>query len=144
MHMSEAERDAFLSQARVAVLAVTRPDQPPMVMPVWYRYVPGGGFQFTLSNDSARARMLHDIGRATLCVQEQTVPYRCVTVEGDIEMTTLETDTRETVLIDLASRYLGEDAGTKFALSIGEETEALITFQPHAWHTRVLADAGTH
>lgn len=144
MPMSEAERDAFLSQARVAVLAVTRPDLPPMMMPIWYRYVPGTGFQFTLGNDTARARMLHDVGRATVCVQEQDVPYRNVTAEGSIEMTTLETGTRETVLIDLASRYLGEDEGTRFALSIRPETEAFITLQPETWHSRILAEATAH
>lgn len=39
--MSKQERDDLLAALDVAVLAVERPDGPPLVFPIWYRYTPG-------------------------------------------------------------------------------------------------------
>ncbi|HAS08990.1 MAG TPA: pyridoxamine 5'-phosphate oxidase, partial [Acidimicrobiaceae bacterium] len=40
--MTVEEREQFLADVHVGVLAVERPDGPPLAVPVWYDYRPGG------------------------------------------------------------------------------------------------------
>ena len=42
LQMSTTERESFLAELHVGVLAVERTDGPPVVTPVWYRYEPSG------------------------------------------------------------------------------------------------------
>ena len=56
--MSKQERDDFLAALHVGVLAVERPDGPPLVTPVWYRYTAGGAVEFNISTSSEKARQL--------------------------------------------------------------------------------------
>ena len=42
LKMTETEREAFLAGLHVGVLGVERADGPPLVLPVWYSYEPGG------------------------------------------------------------------------------------------------------
>ena len=44
--MSKQEREDFLGGLHVGVLAVERPDGPPLVTPVWYRYRAGDVIEF--------------------------------------------------------------------------------------------------
>src|SRR5215510_9385932 len=91
--MSRAEREAFLAQTHVGILTVEEPGRGPCAVPVWYRYAPGGSIRMTLESTSRKAHLLRKAGRASLCVQTETVPYRYVTVEGAIELR--ETDVAE-------------------------------------------------
>ena len=40
--MTDAEREAFLAEPLVAVLAIARGDRPPHTTPVWHYQQPGG------------------------------------------------------------------------------------------------------
>jgi uncharacterized protein len=44
--MTEPERDAFLAESHVAVIAIPRGDHPPHTTPVWYHHQPGGNVTF--------------------------------------------------------------------------------------------------
>ena len=47
--MTQSEREQFLSELHVGVLGIERPDGPPLTVPVWYVYEPGGELWFLIS-----------------------------------------------------------------------------------------------
>ena len=56
--MTQSEREQFLSELHVGVLGIERPDGPPLTVPVWYVYEPGGELWFLISPDSVKGRLL--------------------------------------------------------------------------------------
>ncbi len=56
--MSVEEREEFLAGVHVAVLAVERSDGPPLAVPVWYDYRPGGQLWILTPEDSVKGRLL--------------------------------------------------------------------------------------
>ena len=46
--MTRDEREAFLTEPRVGVLSVASDDdrRPPLTVPIWYDYQPGGNITF--------------------------------------------------------------------------------------------------
>ena len=79
--MSDADRDEFLAERRIAVLAIGREGKGPLCAPVRYRRRHDGAFEIAMADASAKARHLRASGQATLCVQDEGRPYRYVTVE---------------------------------------------------------------
>ena len=54
--LTETERQEFLAEKHVAVLAVAAADdRPPASVPIWYSYAPGGNIQIN-TGASARKR----------------------------------------------------------------------------------------
>ncbi len=136
--MTDDERDRFLAERRVAVLAIDREGKGPLCAPVWYRRTDDGGFEIAMANASAKASRLRASGRATLCVQDEGRPYRYVTAEGPVSLRVLSEDERHEVLTDIASRYLGPTAGAAYADNFPGHEEALVTLAPQRWRTEVL------
>lgn len=130
--MSRAEREAFLAETHVAVVSVTEPGRGPLAVPVWYAYEPGGAVSFVTGGQSRKARLLRAAGRATVCVQEETPPYRYLTVEGPI---TLGTPSWERDVRPTAIRYLGEQMGEVYleATAADHEGAILVTLRPEHW-----------
>ena len=56
--MSVAERQLFLSQLHVGVLALNQPGRGPLTVPVWYDYRPGEALWFITDRDSRKGRLL--------------------------------------------------------------------------------------
>jgi len=81
--MSSAEE--FLAEPHIAVLAVEADaGRPPLTVPVWYHYAPGGEVTFftgTQGRTARKSRLLERAGRFSLNVQRAEMPYRYVTVE---------------------------------------------------------------
>ncbi len=119
--MSHAEQDAFLTEVRVGVLGVARPDAPPSLTPVWYRYT-DGVVEIVTAGSTAKLALLREAGSASLCVQQEQPPYRYVTVEGPVEVTATPDGLVETI----ASRYLGDDEGRAYASGPGQQDDTLI------------------
>ena len=69
--MSKHEREDFLAALHVGVLAVERPDGPPLVTPVWYRYTPGGAVELNTQRSSKKTHLLERAGHASLCAQRE-------------------------------------------------------------------------
>lgn len=136
--MTDSERDAFLAERRVAVLAIAREGKGPLCAPVWYRRNGEGGFDIAMANGSAKAHRLRAAGRATLCVQDEGRPYRYVTAEGPVALRVLTADECHDALVDIASRYLGDTAGRAYADNFPGHEEALVTLTPERWRTEVL------
>ncbi len=129
--MSEDEREAFLAEVHVAVLAVERADGPPLAVPVWYDYRPGGDLWFLTAEDSLKGRLIQSAMRVSLCVQDETPPfYRYVSVEGpvvDIRAADEDDDARA-----MAHRYLGPDLGDQYHESSDEQGLKFVV-RPERW-----------
>ena len=136
--MSDDERDRFLAEKRVAVLAIERDGKGPLCAPVWYRRSDDGGFEVAMADASAKATCLRASGRATLCIQDEGRPYRYVTAEGPVEVRAMDDAERHQVILDIASRYLGEEGGAAYADNFPGHTEALVTLRVERWRTEVL------
>jgi PPOX class probable F420-dependent enzyme len=130
--MSRAEREAFLAGTHVGVLAVAEPGRGPLAVPVWYRYAPGEAVRVTVPGASRKVPLLRAAGRASLCVQRESVPYQYVSVEGPVEVlaSDVETDQRE-----MAERYLGPKLGTRYlaATAADPRNEVLVVLRPARW-----------
>ncbi|KAA5837383.1 pyridoxamine 5'-phosphate oxidase [Saccharopolyspora hirsuta] len=84
--MSAAEREAFLAEPRIGVLAVrdSRGGRAPLQTPVWYDYRPGGEVAVITGQASLKVRFIRESGRFTLCAQDPALPPRYVSVEGPV------------------------------------------------------------
>jgi PPOX class probable F420-dependent enzyme len=128
--MSKEERDDFLAALHVGVLAVERPDGPPLVTPVWYRYTPGGVVEFNTESSSAKTQLLERSGHASMCAQREELPYAYVTVEGPVEIEATDRETR----VDIATRYLGAEIGTAY-VDGGAGDDIVVRLRPARWRT---------
>ena len=129
--MTEDEREAFLAGVHVGVLAVERRDGPPLAVPVWYDYRPGGDLWILTPEDSVKGRLLQAAQRFSLCAQDETPPfYRYVSVEGPvvaIRAADEEEDSRP-----MAHRYLGPDIGDEYVESADEQS-LKFCMRPERW-----------
>lgn len=130
--MTETERQEFLAGLHVGVLGVERPDGPPLVVPVWYSYEPGGEVVVLTSASSVKGRLAAASGRASLCAQQEELPYKYVTVEGPLEIDELGDDAHSAVL-PMAIRYLGEELGIGYAANGSAADEIRIRLRPERW-----------
>ena len=96
--MSEHERQEFLAGVHVGVISIERVDGPPLSVPIWYGYEPGGLVWIITGAESLKARLLNAARRFSLCAQTEEPPfYKYVSVEGpivDVASIELEADRR--------------------------------------------------
>ena len=132
--MSRDEREAFLAGVHVGVMSIERADGPPLTVPVWYDYQPGGEVVVIMGEDSVKNRLLRRCNRFSLCAQQEEPPYRYVSVEGPVTSSTTassDTDTKP-----MAIRYLGEEMGTAYAAANSSDGGSLrIAMTPERWFT---------
>ncbi|WP_173008566.1 pyridoxamine 5'-phosphate oxidase family protein [Mycolicibacterium sp. P1-18] len=132
--MSSTERETYLADLHVGVIAVERPDRAPLSVPIWYAYEPGGEVLVSSLAGSLKARLITAAGRFSITVQDETFPYRYVTADGTV--TSIGTADDATTRA-IAVRYLGEEGGNAFAESFardhpGEES-LLFRMRPEHW-----------
>lgn len=130
--MTESERQEFLAGLHVGVLGVERPDGAPLVLPVWYSYERGGDVVVLTSASSLKGRLVAAAGRASLCAQQEELPYKYVTVEGSVEIDELGTAAKAAVE-PMAIRYLGEELGRRYAAGDTASDEIRIRIRPERW-----------
>ena len=64
MSLSIPEREEFLAQPHVAALSVSAgPGRGPLVVPIWYHYVPGGPLWVSTHRDSRKGKLIAEAGR---------------------------------------------------------------------------------
>lgn len=137
MTMTKTEREAFLAEARVGVLAVASGGAP-MLTPIWYSYEPGGDVLIATDGGSAKTQLLRDAGTASLCVQTETAPYKYVVVEGSVAVDDgVDSGWRRGV----ARHYLGAELGDMYAEATtdAEPTSVTIRLTPQRWRTTDFA-----
>ncbi len=84
--LSIAERDDFLAERGIVMrIGVVRADGSPLVTPIWFLHEDGAIF-FTPREKSEWFACLRRDPRASLCIDEQPLPYRKVIVEGRAEL----------------------------------------------------------
>lgn len=141
---STGAREEFLAGLHVAVLAVDEPGRGPLALPIWYQFV-NGIIRLGMDGGSRKANLLRRAGRATLTVQDETPPYRYVSVEGPVVFTDLERD-----VLAVATRYLGPEFGAWYAeQNPNTPTSVVVHLVPEHWRTQdfsaaadAAADAG--
>ena len=134
MNMTESARQAFLADLHVGLLGVERADGPPLVVPVWYSYRPGGVVTILMSATSLKGRLLAAAGRASLCVQDESVPYKYVSVDGPVRIERLDHDSQPEVE-QMAIRYLGEEMGRQYADAEIADDEIKVILSPERWYS---------
>jgi PPOX class probable F420-dependent enzyme len=132
--MTESEREEFLAGLHVGVLGIERADGPPLVLPVWYSYEPGGEVVVLTTGSSLKGRLVAAAGRASLCAQEEALPYKYVSVEGPVEIDDLGDDAHDAV-VPMAVRYLGEEMGQAYAADSSTPGEIRIRLRPDRWYS---------
>ncbi|MEM9037486.1 MAG: PPOX class F420-dependent oxidoreductase [Actinomycetota bacterium] len=142
LRMDAEEREAFLAGVHVGVLAIERADGPPLAVPVWYAYEPGGPVQITMGGASLKTRLLRASGRASLCAQQEELPYRYASVEGPVTIEELG-DRRDEIVEPLAIRYLGEQMGKAYVANGIASDEVLISITPERWFTTDYGKLGS-
>ncbi len=131
--MSEAERQHFLSDVHVGVMAIERAERAPLPVPIWYGYEPGGLLNILIGPDSLKAKLLASAGRFSLCVQTEKPPYKYVSVEGPIVETRqcdVEADARV-----MARRYLGKELGDQYVEDGDDSTMICVSMRPETWYS---------
>ena len=131
--MTEAEREGFLADVHVGVMSIERKERAPLTVPIWYRYEPGGLLHILLGPDSLKAKLLAKAGRFSLCVQSEAVPYKYVSVEGNI-VETRQVD-READARVMARRYLGKELGDQYIEDGDDESMICVSMRPEKWYS---------
>jgi PPOX class probable F420-dependent enzyme len=136
--MSRAEREAFLAEVHVGVLAVAAGQgRGPLLTPVWYSYEPGGRVSVSTGGSSNKARAIAAAGRFSLCAQDEAPPYKYVTVEGPAVIEPAEPAGR----IAIARRYLGIEGGDAFIAANPGVDDVMIQMMPEHWQSADFSKA---
>jgi hypothetical protein len=133
--MTKEEREAFLAEVHVAIISIPERGRGPLTVPVWYSFTPKGQFHIWTGGNSRKASLLRESGRFSLCVQQETPPYKYVSAEGPVmamEPIHLESDLRP-----LVYRYLGPEEGDSFIERLGGDSagtgDILVRMEPERW-----------
>jgi uncharacterized protein len=136
--LTATEREQFLAEPRVGVLSVAADDgRPPLTVPVWHAYQPGGELTFFTSTQGRTARkagLLEKAGQVSFCVQKPDFPYRYATVEATIVNADRSPSVADVVAI--TSRYLPPDMASGFAeAEINNPARTFVLFhaRPDRW-----------
>jgi nitroimidazol reductase NimA-like FMN-containing flavoprotein (pyridoxamine 5'-phosphate oxidase superfamily) len=132
--MTSTERESYLADLHVGVIAVERPGRAPLSVPIWYAYEPGGEVLVSSLAGSLKARLITAAGRFSITAQDETYPYRYVSADGPV--TAIETADHATMSA-IAVRYLGEEGGQAFTESFAAEhpdaESLLFQMRPEHW-----------
>jgi hypothetical protein len=131
--MSAAEREEFLAGVHVGVLsAATGKAGRTLAVPVWYSYQPGGLLTVLTGRRSRKAAAMRAAGRFGLCVQDDSPPYRYVSVEGPV-VGEEELDPAERLA--MARRYLGAVGGDRYVTDNPDRQRENVAFRmlPEHW-----------
>ena len=138
--MTPEQREGFLAEVRVGVLTVAAESgRAPLVAPIWYEYRPGGEVTVQTAPGARKARLISEAGRFALCVQDEGVPYRYVTVEGPVVEVRPVTEQER---FAMAARYAPRDMAAAYVEATHEEQagNVAITMRPERWNTADFSD----
>jgi Pyridoxamine 5'-phosphate oxidase len=131
--MTEAEREEFLADLHVGIVAVDEPGRGPLSLPIWY-VMDGRDVVMRISEGSVKHRLLEAAGRATLTVQTETAPYKYVSVEGPIITGPATSDG-----LEMATRYLGPELGQWYVDNAPSEDIVDARLRPEHWRSHDFA-----
>src|SRR6476659_3611221 len=114
----------------LAVLATYRRDGTVLLSPVWHEWREGGFHVVTGSRDGKAGHLRRD-PRASIVVCDDGPPYRGIEIRATARLSRLEDGS---VVSRIAARYLGQEAGERYAETAGDDL--LICLEPgdlRAW-----------
>lgn len=139
MRLEQHEKEQFLAEAHVAVLSVPAgAGEPPLAVPVWYDYRPGGDVRILTPTGSVKAGALRASGVATLVVDTVQPRVRYVSAGCDVVAEDAGTPDFQRFL---AERYLPAEAVDGYLAFAGEQLgdEVVFTLRPRRWHAADLS-----
>jgi len=127
---------SLLNAPSPAVLTTYRNDGSALVSPVWFRWH-DGAFEVVIAEGDVKLRHLGANPECILVVFESVPPFRGVEVRGTAEL--IEGDVAS-ARREIAGRYLGQDAGARFA---AERTKPgvllrLAANEPRVWDLSLI------
>lgn len=136
--MSKDVREKFLAGTHVAALSVARPDGPPLTVPVWYQYEPGGEVRVQTGPETLKCQLARAAGEFSLLVQDDEPPYRYVSVSGPI--VAIDPETSWADVESMARRYLDGEALAGY-LTMKESQPPMVTLRmlPNRWRSTDLS-----
>jgi PPOX class probable F420-dependent enzyme len=120
------DREEFLKQANVAVLATVGPGDRAHAAPIWYLYE-DGVFLISTGLGSQKHRNVERHPEVTLVVDDRKVPYYAVMVQGTAEIGPRLYDESR---LRMAVRYLGEELGRAYIARVSGEDSVTIRLRP--------------
>ena len=124
--MSEQEREELLKEPNVAVLATVGSGDRAHAAPIWYLYEEGV-FIMSTGRGSQKHRNVEAHPEVTLVVDDRTIPYYAVMVQGRAEIgPRLKDDDR----LKMAVRYLGEELARAYLERVSGEDSVTIRLRP--------------
>lgn len=130
--MTMQERQAFLADVHVGIIAIVEPERGPLTVPVWYSYEPGGDVQVLMQGDSRKMVGIEAAGRFSLCAQNEAPPYAYVTAEGPVS--NVRPYDIDTDLLTMATRYLGDEGGRQYIATAGTGGNGvMVSMTPEHW-----------
>ena len=115
-----------------AVLTTRRKDGTALTSPVWFRWT-GVAFEVVIARDDVKLGHLARDPRCLLVIFETVAPFRGVEVRGEATVTSCDvTEIRRSI----AGRYLGDEAGERFAAERAAKPGVLLQLvpeQPRVW-----------
>jgi nitroimidazol reductase NimA-like FMN-containing flavoprotein (pyridoxamine 5'-phosphate oxidase superfamily) len=140
LRMTTEEREAFLAEPHVGVLSVNNDGgRPPLSVPVWYSYEPGGNLTFftgTQGRTAQKTALIERAGAISFTVQYPLPPYKYVTIEGSVIGVDRPPSAHQVLAI--VRRYLPEEQAQQFTeaeLGLQSPSFALFTIRPDTWLT---------
>ncbi|BAH49586.1 pyridoxamine 5'-phosphate oxidase family protein [Rhodococcus opacus] len=130
LSMTSEQREKFLADVHVGVIAVDRDGRAPLAVPIWYGYEPGGQPYVWTGRGSLKERLIRAAGRFSLVAQDEKPPYRYVSVEGPAEFD--EAPTAD-VVRGLAARYLPAEEVDGFVEQAYDDNAIVIRMRPEHW-----------
>ncbi len=125
--LTKTERDEFLNTPGVILrIAVTRDDGSPLVTPIWHILFEECIY-FTPRERSEWFQCLRNDPRAALCIDEDSMPYRKVIVEGSAELVhdIGEDDSWRDLYRRIAARYIPGEAAEAYVQNTINEPRGL-------------------
>jgi PPOX class probable F420-dependent enzyme len=131
--LSDEERDRFLADPTVGVLATRRSDGRPLLSPVWFDWREGR-FWFVIGRDDVKHRHLTADPRISVCIFGQVPPYLGVEAWGQavvVETGRIAHDRMRSI----ATRYIGEPDADRFLAAIPVGDLVTVRLDPDGMRT---------
>jgi PPOX class probable F420-dependent enzyme len=125
----------LLESPSAAVLTTTRADGSALTSPVWFRWT-GLAFEIVIARGDVKLRHLQRDPRCSLVIFETSIPFRGVEVRGEAILKVGEvTEIRSSI----ATRYLGNEAGHRFAVDRASTPGVVVQLLPEGLRVWDLA-----
>ena len=129
--MTQAQKEAFLADLHVGVLALNDGHRGPLTVPIWYDYEPGGELWFLTGPNSRKGKLINLGARISLVAQTEDAPYKYVSVEGVV--TAIAPVDREREGLAMAVRYLGPEMGRRYSEDNADAGSVTVRVRPERW-----------